>query len=61
MFHTSHAPAASENIAPSAGRADWEEDDAAGWPVLRGTARQRDARFVRKLLKAQLAALRRRP
>ena len=26
-----------------------------GWPVLRGTAAQRDARFVKKLLKAQLA------
>ena len=29
-----------------------------GWPVLRGTPAQRDARFVTKLLKAQLALLR---
>jgi hypothetical protein len=29
-----------------------------GWPVLRGTAAQRDARFVKKLLKAQLALVR---
>jgi len=32
---------------------------AEGWPVLRGSAAQRDARFVKLLLKAQLAASRR--
>jgi hypothetical protein len=31
---------------------------AEGWPVLRGTAAQRDARFVKKLLKTQLALVR---
>ena len=37
----------------------WEADDQdTGWPILRGTARQRDRRFLRKLLKAQLAVVR---
>ncbi|HXQ09846.1 MAG TPA: hypothetical protein VN805_02485 [Caulobacteraceae bacterium] len=35
-----------------------ERLEAEGWPVLRGTAAQRDARFVKKLLKAQLTLLR---
>jgi|HubBroStandDraft_4_1064222.scaffolds.fasta_scaffold82808_3 hypothetical protein len=29
-----------------------------GWPLLRGSASQRDARFVKELLKAQLALVR---
>ena len=33
---------------------------AEGWPVLRGTPAQRDARFVRALLEAQLALARER-
>jgi hypothetical protein len=37
-----------------------ERLEAEGWPVLRGTHLQRDVRFVKKLLKAQLALLRRR-
>lgn len=36
-----------------------ERLEAEGWPVLRGTPAQRDARFVRALLTAQLAGLRR--
>jgi hypothetical protein len=45
---------------------DWRAAREAGrrldedWPVMRGSAAQRDARFVRKLLKAQLASLRKR-
>ncbi|HLK25032.1 MAG TPA: hypothetical protein VKT30_10265 [Caulobacteraceae bacterium] len=31
---------------------------AEGWPVLRGSERQRDARFVKAVLKAQLALMR---
>ncbi len=35
-----------------------ERLEAEGWPVLRGTAAQRDARFVKQLLQAQLALAR---
>ncbi len=44
---------------------DWLDEieaerlQAEGWPVLRGSVEQRDARFVRAVLSAQLAALRR--
>jgi hypothetical protein len=38
-----------------------ERLQAEGWPVLRGTAAQRDARFVKTLLKAQIALVRGRP
>ena len=31
---------------------------AEGWPVLRGSERQRDARFVKAVLQAQLALVR---
>jgi hypothetical protein len=34
-----------------------ERLEAEGWPALRGTAAQRDARFVKTLLKAQLALI----
>ena len=38
-----------------------ERLQAEGWPVLRGSHAQRDARFVRAVLSAQLATLRRAP
>jgi hypothetical protein len=38
-----------------------ERLQAEGWPVLRGTAAQRDARFVKALLTAQIALVRGRP
>jgi len=43
---------------PSPEEREAERLEAEGWPVLRGTAAQRDARFVKKLLKAQLALVR---
>jgi hypothetical protein len=43
---------------PCAEEFEAERLKAEGWPVLRGTAAQRDARFVKKLLKAQLALMR---
>jgi hypothetical protein len=42
----------------SAEEREAERFETEGWPVLRGTAAQRDARFVKVLLKAQLALIR---
>jgi hypothetical protein len=48
------------HLAPPLSAEDLEAErlEAEGWPVLRGTAAQRDARFVKALLNAQLVLVR---
>jgi hypothetical protein len=47
--------------APTAEDREAERLEAEGWPVLRGTVAQRDARFVKTLLEAQFALMQARP